>query len=453
MLLLLLVLLLWPCQCFYLWGSAASNTRALRNVAATQKLLQLQQQKLAVLLQARLYDGDGDEDNADNFEYSDDEYDAYFKKVEDTRLKSLDKLAYDDYYGDINRATAAGTMPNITVSLQTEAEAGPLLSRLQFIAIPTMILGTTFIGALSQRKSFLKEFLSVREVDHPLDPRTVRRPFSKDDLRKVIAKADAAGVETLPSIPRVLPGSSEFLTGSAEALAAELAAGRVVLYHFWRSSCQDSIASLQALEAVAAAHSSTVTVVSVHTPKYDGERGADVAAAAVTRALAGSSSTLQYIVHDPDITLWKNLGVDDWPAVAITAASSKSSAQHALFAALGERVSATSFTADAAAVTVERYSSGASPRVTAQPKPLPAVQQQQLLQDPSGLAVDVANSRLYIADTGNNRVLVCDLAGKCLAVLGGAEGLADGRTSEAKFNQPRGLALDRINQVSTIQQH
>jgi hypothetical protein len=390
--LLLLVLLVLPCQCFYQWGIAATGSaRALRNVAATQKLLQLQQEKLAVLLQARLYDGDGDGDNPDNSEYTNDEYEAYFQKVEDTRLKSLDKLAYEDYYGDINRATAAGKMPNVTVSLQTEAEAGPLLSRLQFIAIPTVILGTTFIGALSQRKSFLKEFLSVREVDHPLDPRTVKRPFSKDDLRKVIAKADAAGLETLPAIPRVLPSSTEFLTGSAEALAAELAAGRVVLYHFWRASCQDSKASLQALEAVAAAHSSTLSVVSVHTPKYDGERGADAAAAAVSRALAGSS-TLQYIVHDPDITLWKNLGVDDWPAVAITAASSKSSAQHVLFAALGERVSATSFTADAAAATVERYSSGASPRVTAQPKPLPAVQRQQLqqqqLQDPSGLAVD-----------------------------------------------------------------
>jgi DNA-binding beta-propeller fold protein YncE len=50
--------------------------------------------------------------------------------------------------------------------------------------------------------------------------------------------------------------------------------------------------------------------------------------------------------------------------------------------------------------------------------------------------------RLYISDTGHNRVLVTGHGGKVLEVIGGTEeGLKDGDFAEARFFMPQGLAL------------
>ncbi|KAG5175251.1 hypothetical protein JKP88DRAFT_339120 [Tribonema minus] len=414
----------------------------------------------------KLYDGDGDERGKDD--YDDDDYDRYFKQREEKRLKEQDKMAYKDYYGEVEKAYMSGSMPDITTPLTSGGgmlQAG--LTRTQFLAVPLVIFGTTAVAAVSQRRTLFKEFLSLREVDHPLDPRTVRRPFSAEDFRKAIAQAEAAGgggFESLPSLPRALPKSITFLTGSADALAAELASGRVVIYNFWRASSQDSLLALAALEAVAAAHPGRVTVVSMHTPKFDAERGADAAAAALARSAAAAAargSTRQFVVHDAALELWKALGVDDWPAVVVTAPGARSGAQHAVFAALGERAAATTFAADAAdallrylaakpAAAAALGGSGGGAAAAAALKRVSGAEgvARGVLRDPWGIAVDAARDRLYIADSGNHRVLVCTLAGECVGVIGGGgAGLQDGRGADARFRHPRGVAIDRINQV------
>ena len=98
---------------------------------------------------------------------------------------------------------------------------------------------------------------------------------------------------------------------------------------------------------------------------------------------------MQYVVHDADVTLWKTLGVDDWPAVAITASGKNSGAQHALFAALGERASASELVQQATALTIEHYSKRGAAGVQAQLRPIPALPPSPaagagLLQEPSG---------------------------------------------------------------------
>src|SRR5207302_11002411 len=51
--------------------------------------------------------------------------------------------------------------------------------------------------------------------------------------------------------------------------------------------------------------------------------------------------------------------------------------------------------------------------------------------------------RLFISDTGGNRILGADLDGKVEAVIGrGDPGLGDGSFEDAAIYQPQGLALD-----------
>ena len=65
------------------------------------------------------------------------------------------------------------------------------------------------------------------------------------------------------------------------------------------------------------------------------------------------------------------------------------------------------------------------------------------LRFPGKLAVDAAGRRVFVADTSNNRVLVCGLDGTFQSEIGGVgTGLRDGAFEDAAFDHPQGLAYD-----------
>jgi DNA-binding beta-propeller fold protein YncE len=65
------------------------------------------------------------------------------------------------------------------------------------------------------------------------------------------------------------------------------------------------------------------------------------------------------------------------------------------------------------------------------------------LRFPGKVLADAAGGRLFIADSGHNRILVTDLEGHAIMAIGdGDPGLVDGPAAHARFNHPQGLALD-----------
>ena len=64
-------------------------------------------------------------------------------------------------------------------------------------------------------------------------------------------------------------------------------------------------------------------------------------------------------------------------------------------------------------------------------------------QDPEGLAVDPARGVIYVADCGNQTIRAIAPGGEVSTIAGapGQAGMADGRGAEARFNDPRGLAV------------
>jgi DNA-binding beta-propeller fold protein YncE len=66
-----------------------------------------------------------------------------------------------------------------------------------------------------------------------------------------------------------------------------------------------------------------------------------------------------------------------------------------------------------------------------------------------------AGDRLYISDTGHNRILVAELSGKVLEAIGGPEeGARDGAYRAARFSQPQGPALrDSTLYVAATENH
>jgi RHS repeat-associated protein len=61
--------------------------------------------------------------------------------------------------------------------------------------------------------------------------------------------------------------------------------------------------------------------------------------------------------------------------------------------------------------------------------------------NPQGVAVD-ASGMIYVADTGNNRIRRIAVDGTVATLVGGTSGFQDGAGSQARFNAPRGVALD-----------
>jgi sugar lactone lactonase YvrE len=62
---------------------------------------------------------------------------------------------------------------------------------------------------------------------------------------------------------------------------------------------------------------------------------------------------------------------------------------------------------------------------------------------PGKLLADAAGNRLFIADSSHHRIVITDLNGKRLDIIGtGEDGKANGTFEKATFNDPQGLALD-----------
>lgn len=71
------------------------------------------------------------------------------------------------------------------------------------------------------------------------------------------------------------------------------------------------------------------------------------------------------------------------------------------------------------------------------------------LNNPSGLALDVSGN-LYIADTGNNRICMLDIFGNFTTYAGSANGTSgylDSGSSNALFNGPTSIAVDKFGRV------
>jgi len=69
-------------------------------------------------------------------------------------------------------------------------------------------------------------------------------------------------------------------------------------------------------------------------------------------------------------------------------------------------------------------------------------EQRTALRFPGKVLADPGGQRLFIADSGYNRIVIADLNGRLLGVIGsGREGSADGTFDQASFKHPQGMAL------------
>ncbi len=140
------------------------------------------------------------------------------------------------------------------------------------------------------------------------------------------------------------------------------------------------------------------------------------------------------MVNDGDFAIWQSYAVRAWPTLMFVDPAGKVFGKHE-----GE------FPLEPVrdlvnGMIAEFDAEGAIDRTPLPAKPLPPVGGE--LRFPGKVLADEPSRRLFIADSGHNRLVVADFDGKIVLATGNGEpGFADGEKQEAKFDHPQGLAL------------
>ncbi len=201
--------------------------------------------------------------------------------------------------------------------------------------------------------------------------------------------------------------------------------GRAVLLDFFTPGCINCIHMLPVEKKLEQHFGPRLALVGIDSPKF-----------AASKTREGLESFIERydlrhpIVLDPTMRLWNAYGVQAWPTLILIGPDG-----HVKQTFIGEQ----SF--EQLAGPIEAALAGAPPASKLSQLPLrPRALQRKGLATPGGIAV--SPTRVAIADTGHNRIVLTDHAGKLLAVIGnGCAGNANGDYAHAQFNRPHGLVF------------
>ena len=208
--------------------------------------------------------------------------------------------------------------------------------------------------------------------------------------------------------------------------------GKFVLLDFWTLGCINCMHLIPELGKLENAWPSDLVIIGVHSAKFESERDSQNIKEAVLRYRIKHP-----VVNDSKFAIWNRFGVQAWPTLVLIDPEG--------YAVWGHSGEATFEQVDAVLKKAVPYYRR---KGTLDEKPLKldlesAKMAATPLRFPGKVLADEQGRRLFIADSGHNRILECRLDGSLLATIGsGVAGRADGDFAAAEFNPPQGMALD-----------
>ncbi|HLO77506.1 MAG TPA: redoxin domain-containing protein, partial [Magnetospirillum sp.] len=207
--------------------------------------------------------------------------------------------------------------------------------------------------------------------------------------------------------------------------------GRLVILDFWTFCCVNCFNVHPTLKRLEESFPGEVTVIGVHSPKFDHERDAAELAHAIARY-----GIEHPVVHDPDLRLWDDYCVRAWPTLVFI------SPDGFIIGQLSGEPNPDLLVQGIGDMARQFFARG-----ELKPKPLPLVPLVETggaLRFPGKIkACPTPGEKLWaLADTGHNQIVVLDDDGAEVLRYGtGEAGHRDGG-AEAAFNGPEGLACD-----------
>jgi len=238
--------------------------------------------------------------------------------------------------------------------------------------------------------------------------------------------AGAGLVEYLPhkQAPTLRTGL-DWLNTEAPLTLADLK-GKFVLLNFWTYSSVNCVNVFAELKALQKKYPRELVIVGIHSPKYPVQRYTDNVKEAVIRY------SLDYpVVNDASLRIWRDYDIHAWPTVILIDPEGK-----IVHKQIGENIYPAVDKELRTRISHGGYFIRTNPvslRLERHKEPLTS-----LLFPGKVLATD--DERLFIADSGHNRILITDGQGRIQDTIGsGAPGLQDGAFETTRFTDPQGM--------------
>ncbi|MEX0586989.1 MAG: thioredoxin-like domain-containing protein, partial [Pirellulales bacterium] len=208
--------------------------------------------------------------------------------------------------------------------------------------------------------------------------------------------------------------------------------GKFVVLDFWTYCCINCMHVLPELAKVEKAYPNNVVVIGVHSAKFETEKDTKNITDAVMRY-----EIAHPVLNDSKMVVWDKYGASGWPAMRVI------DPEGYVIAGDGGEIPFEAFDGffkKAIPLYRKRGTLDETPLhfdLAARSAP------QTPLRFPGKILADEASGRLFIADSNHNRIVIADLEGKLLDVIGtGAIGRADGDYKAASFDHPQGMVVD-----------
>ena len=230
--------------------------------------------------------------------------------------------------------------------------------------------------------------------------------------------------------PEIPNGLDWFNVERPLSLVADLR-GKIVVLDFWTQGCINCLHVIPDLHRLEAEYPDSLVVIGVHWAKFEHEKTSGAVQQAVQRL-----DIRHPVVNDDYEYLRRSYRVQAWPTLVLIDPLGRVVGSHAgegiypLFQPVIDQMAREYGTAGL--IDVRPLDT-----IVASSDPIPTV-----LSFPGKVLADQRSNSLFIADSGHHRVLVTDLEGEILEVIGsGTSGFVDGAWVDAQFEQPQGLAL------------
>ncbi len=252
----------------------------------------------------------------------------------------------------------------------------------------------------------------------PVAIRKIEEKDRKDDKKKIPA-------------PELDGGIAWLNTGGPLSLKKDLK-GKIVILDFWTLCCINCLHIIPDLAKLEKKYANELVVIGVHSPKFENEK----VTASIRKAI------LRYqvehpVVNDADHVIWDKYEVDAWPTMVLIDPE-------------GNLVGFTSGEGnyELLDVVIAKLIEEHKKKKTLNDKPIRfdlakyRESGDTPLFFPGKVVADEKGKRLFIADSTHHRIVVTDLQGNKIVVIGtGTPGKTDGAFDKAQFDDPQGMCV------------